>query len=187
MDIKSASITVILMILLLLNCGKKPSGPEEITLSSRSYKGHQSDADANNFIAVYPNAVGTRLDDCILCHTNGHVEQNGKTRFLNAYDYCHHIKENGLALNLILNSYGAAYDFLGRNQNAIESLHDIDCDGDSYANGFSYHDDQFTFGVNYYYKNVKVQLNYIHKNYEALYFREIANDLFALNVQIKVG
>ena len=44
---------------------------EEPLVSSRAYKGHESDKDANNFVAAYPDALGTRLDDCQTCHKGG--------------------------------------------------------------------------------------------------------------------
>ena len=37
-------------------------------VSSRSYRGHESDVDITNFVNVYRPTVGTRLDDCQTCH-----------------------------------------------------------------------------------------------------------------------
>ncbi len=34
-----------------------------------AYSAHQNDTDINNFLAVYPSAKSTKLDDCALCHT----------------------------------------------------------------------------------------------------------------------
>jgi len=42
-------------------------------VSSRSYQGHEDDADANNLVGVYPSIVGIRLDDCQSCHS-GKIE-----------------------------------------------------------------------------------------------------------------
>ncbi len=63
--------------LLFLGC---PNNPPDELVSSRSYSGHESDLDANNFVRAYPAAVGTRLDDCQLCHSGGTVVQRQATR-----------------------------------------------------------------------------------------------------------
>ena len=33
-----------------------------------AYSSHQNDQDIGNFLAVYPFAKSTKLDDCVLCH-----------------------------------------------------------------------------------------------------------------------
>ena len=33
-----------------------------------AYSAHQNDTDITNFLAVYPSAKSTKLDDCALCH-----------------------------------------------------------------------------------------------------------------------
>ena len=38
-----------------------------------AYSAHQNDQDINHFLAVYPFAKSTKLDDCALCHTSGNI------------------------------------------------------------------------------------------------------------------
>lgn len=49
-----------------------------ITLSAglAAYSAHQNDQDVNNFLAVYPVAKSTKLDDCALCHKSGTIGKN---------------------------------------------------------------------------------------------------------------
>ncbi len=55
-------------------------------VSSRSYKGHEDDTDANNLVGAYPLLVGTRLDDCQTCHS-GTIEDGRLAG--SACDNCH--------------------------------------------------------------------------------------------------
>ena len=65
--------TLVLLMGLLINCSNDdPLAPDEIR-SSRSYQGHASDTDINNFVRAYTHTVGTRLDDCQTCHRGGEV------------------------------------------------------------------------------------------------------------------
>ena len=50
-----------------------------------AYSSHQNDQDINNFLAVYPFARSTKLDDCSLCHPGGKI--GSKT--YGSCDYCH--------------------------------------------------------------------------------------------------
>ena len=52
-----------------------------------AYSSHQNDQDVNNFMAVYPFAKSTKLDDCALCHKSGKI--GSKT--YGSCDYCHQI------------------------------------------------------------------------------------------------
>ena len=83
-------------------------------LSSRAYKGHENDVDANNLCNVYPSVVGTRLDDCQTCHT-GRIEE-GKLAS-NACDYCHNLMlhETGHTFMETLNPYGLDYFYTAQN------------------------------------------------------------------------
>jgi hypothetical protein len=103
-----------------------------VTLSAAlaAYSAHQNDQDVNNFLAVYPFAKSTKLDDCSLCHTSGKI---GKNTY-GSCDYCHQVYKtqppHGDILKT-LNSYGLAYNDAGGDLKAIE---DLNSDGDSYTN-----------------------------------------------------
>ncbi len=43
-----------------------------------AYSAHQNDTDVNSFLAVYPSAKSTKLDDCALCHPGAVIFQRGK-------------------------------------------------------------------------------------------------------------
>jgi hypothetical protein len=109
--------------------------------SSRSYRGHASDADINNFVTVYPHTVGTRLDDCQTCHKAGEVTGTDGTVHANPCDFCHYVihPPDGWS-NLpttsaqTLNPYGAAYSDAGRGTAALTAIADSDSDGDGYSN-----------------------------------------------------
>jgi len=110
-------------------------------VSSRSYSGHETDADANNFVNVYPEMVGTRLDDCKTCHRAG-VEGTDTEKIYNVCDYCHLLEfpddksETGVPETFedTLNVYGLAYLDAGRDQEALSIIRAADTDGDGYAN-----------------------------------------------------
>ncbi len=119
---------------------------EEPLVSSRAYKGHESDKDANNLVTVYPAALGTRLDDCQTCHKGASFtyDKGGKpaSTFKNACDYCHLITHPDTSLTGdhpkkyidTLNAYGAAYLTAGRSTDALRQIADQDSDGDGHTN-----------------------------------------------------
>lgn len=137
----SALPAVVVALALNAACSDDPSSPDDIR-SSRSYQGHASDVDINNFVNAYPNTVGTRLDDCQTCHAGGEVtDDDNDAVHANPCDYCHYIIHppdgwSGLPTNLdqTLNPYGAAYDDAGRNADALASIAGDDSDGDGYSN-----------------------------------------------------
>ena len=85
------------------------------TLGLAAYSAHQNDVDVNHFLAVYPAAKATKLDDCALCHKSGKI--GSKT--YGSCDYCHKFikprNPTGYSWHT-LNSYGLAYKDSGRNQ-----------------------------------------------------------------------
>jgi hypothetical protein len=95
-----------------------------------AYSSHQNDQDINNFLAVYPFAKSTKLDDCSLCHPGS---PNGKS---GSCDYCH--QTYGLnaphTQPVPLNLYGAAYRNAGRTTASIQTIQDLDSDGDGKTN-----------------------------------------------------
>ena len=94
-----------------------------------AYSSHQNDQDINNFLAVYPFARSTKLDDCSLCHPGSPDSKSGSC------DYCHqtyHLQPpHG---QVPLNPYGQAYKDKGRDQVALRNIEGLDSDGDGYTN-----------------------------------------------------
>jgi hypothetical protein len=104
-----------------------------VTAALAAYSAHQNDQDINNFLAVYPFAKSTKLDDCSLCHTSGTI---GKNTY-GSCDYCHQIyktQEPHGDILLTLNSYGLAYNSAGETPQAIKAIEAMDSDGDNYTN-----------------------------------------------------
>ena len=113
-------------------------------VSSRSYRGHESDVDITNFVNVYQATVGTRLDDCQTCHKSATLTEadGGNQVTKNPCDYCHLIQtpETGYIEALpttprdTLNPYGLDYDNAGRSRDGLQAIAANDSDGDGYAN-----------------------------------------------------
>ena len=98
-----------------------------------SYKSHNNDQDSNAFLAAYPQAKGTKLDNCYLCHTGGKV--SGKTK--DSCDYCHSVfgyKEPHGNIMDTLNLFAKDYMINGKNQAAFSIMAQMDSDGDGYSN-----------------------------------------------------
>ena len=102
-------------------------------VSSRAYKGHESDLDTNNFVNAYPAALGTRLDDCQTCHRGGTFTDSATSRKAtkNACDFCHLVQHpmsgtfdeaQPASYAQTLNPYGAAYQAAGRTKEALTSM-----------------------------------------------------------------
>jgi hypothetical protein len=124
------------MVLLLSFCPScVDDGSREIEdqVSSRSYKGHEDDTDANNLVGVYPSLVGTRLDDCQTCHS-GKIE-DGKLAG-SSCDNCHDLMLHGAGrpAEETLNEFGLDYLAAGRSRQALEDTKDKDSDGDGFSN-----------------------------------------------------
>ena len=101
-----------------------------------AYSSHQNDQDINNFLTVYPFAKSTKLDDCSLCHPGGSITAGGKTTTYGSCDYCH--QTYGLKAPhtqpVPLNSYGVAYKAVGRTTASIQTIQNLDSDGDGKTN-----------------------------------------------------
>jgi hypothetical protein len=129
------TLFLVLLVGTFLGCGEDES--EELQqVSSRAYKGHENDMDANNFVSMYPSILGTRLDDCHTCHT-GEVK-DGKVAS-NACDNCHNLMLHGEEVGShtfteTLNPFGLDYLNAGRNSEALKSIKDKDSDGDGFKN-----------------------------------------------------
>lgn len=116
----------LLFLSVLLGCTGAPP-------SSRSYKGHENDADADNLVGAYPFLVGTRLDDCQTCH-EGRIEDGRLAG--SACDHCHELLLHGAGhhANETLNEFGRDYLAAGRSIAALESVRERDSDGDGFTN-----------------------------------------------------
>lgn len=93
---------------------------------------HAGEADAPNFLAVYPDKAGTKLDNCALCHCGG---MQGKKK-LGSCQWCHYkygYDQSGDIL-ATLNTYGRAYLDSGRTTAALQAIQDLDSDSDGYSN-----------------------------------------------------
>jgi hypothetical protein len=138
-------LTIIVTFAVTLAAGcSSSSDPDEV--SSRAYQGHESDLDANNFVSVYPETIGTRLDDCHTCHkgatfTYGEAEDPDSV-YVNSCDYCHLIthpvetffEDLPESYADTLNPYGADYLAAGRNKKALRAIEGDDSDGDTFGN-----------------------------------------------------
>jgi hypothetical protein len=126
-------LAALLLLGLLLICGA--CAPKEMAepVSSRSYKGHANDIDANNLVAAYPSLVGTRLDDCQTCHA-GRMKE-GKPAG-SACDNCHDLLLHGGEGDPreSLNGFGADYLAAGRSKEALEAIKAKDSDEDGHSN-----------------------------------------------------
>jgi hypothetical protein len=94
-----------------------------------AYSAHQNDVDVNHFLAVYPAAKATKLDDCALCHKSGQIG----SRTYGSCDYCHQIYE-AQGFLATLNPYGVAYKDSGKNQEALRNIESWNSDGDISTN-----------------------------------------------------
>jgi hypothetical protein len=111
--------------------------------SSRAYRGHETDVDINNLVSVYPELIGTRLDDCQTCHRSGDVEHESMgNQTLNPCSYCHLIAYPDEAITSgapgkmadTLNGYGADYLEAGRDKEALVAIASDDSDTDGHDN-----------------------------------------------------
>jgi hypothetical protein len=119
-----------------------PGGGRPQATASRAYVGHENDADIRSFIAHYPAAAGTRLDDCQTCHRGG-IKGTDTEREYSPCGYCHLLVypnsryKTGVPQTMTdtLNAYGLAYRKAGRTAEAFGAIDAQDSDGDGSANG----------------------------------------------------
>ena len=131
-----ALLFVFLLMISLIGCGGKEDESDKPIVSSRAYKGHENDLDANNICTAYPGIVGTRLDDCRTCHT-GKIDKEKNEVVTNTCDYCHELMvhgEGGHTFAETLNPYGADYAKAGRTVDGIKQVSSLDSDKDGHTN-----------------------------------------------------
>ncbi len=98
---------------------------------------HEGEIDSGNFIAVYPDMAGTKLDHCALCHSGGEYEKKeGVFVELGCCQWCHYSYGYDGSGNIVdtLNTYGLDYYTNGRNASAITAIEGLDSDGDGFTN-----------------------------------------------------
>jgi hypothetical protein len=93
---------------------------------------HEGEQDSPNFLAVYPQTAGTKLDSCATCHTGG----QGTKSAVGSCQWCHMTYGYDASGNIgdTLNSYGLAYFANGRSEAALQAIEGMDSDGDGYSN-----------------------------------------------------
>ena len=128
-------VTKTVLMLFMIACGVAllSAGPAKAAYN------HKGEIDSGNFLAVYPDKAGTKLDSCNLCHTGGSYTAGGKTTTYGSCQWCHYKTNYGASstpenLQATLNPYGLDYLLNGRSAAAIQSIATLDSDGDSYSN-----------------------------------------------------
>jgi hypothetical protein len=115
--------------------------PGDQRAASRSYVGHEKDDDSQAFLRRYPQAAGTRLDDCQTCHRGGASGTDAEREY-SPCSYCHLLVysnaryKTGVPKNYedTLNPFGLAYKKAGRSVAALAAIEPQDSDGDGTAN-----------------------------------------------------
>ena len=92
--------------------------------------------DPASFLASHPEAAGTKLDSCALCHSGGSYVSGGKTTTLGSCMWCHYLSNytTSKVTTATLNPYGSDFLAHGRNAAAITAIDGLDSDGDGYKN-----------------------------------------------------
>jgi hypothetical protein len=108
------------------------------TSASNAAYDHKGEMDSKNFISVYHDKAGTKLDNCNLCHTGGSYQNSsGKLVTLGSCQWCHYSYGYGEPHGNIddtLNPYGKDYKSKGSNVDAVKAIEGLDSDGDGYSN-----------------------------------------------------
>jgi hypothetical protein len=98
---------------------------------------HMGEKDAPNFQQAYPDKVGTKLDDCALCHKgNTYKAKSGNIVTESVCQYCHgaYGYDGKGDINKTLNTYGVDYRAAGRCVSAFAAIEKKDSDNDTYSN-----------------------------------------------------
>jgi hypothetical protein len=111
-----------------------------VTLASVALAAYQhagdADKDAKYFRDIYPGMIGTKLDNCTLCHSGG-VDTSGKKPItMGSCQWCHFkygYNKSG-DITATLNSYGKDYLTNGRSTVALKAIEQMDSDGDGFSN-----------------------------------------------------
>jgi hypothetical protein len=117
------------------------AGQGSQSVASRSYVGHKKGADSQAILLRYPQAAGTRLDDCQICHRGGPRGTDAEREY-SPCSYCHLLVypnsryKTGVPKNYeeTLNPFGLAYKKAGRGVAALAAIESQDSDGDGTPN-----------------------------------------------------
>ena len=97
---------------------------------------HEGEKDADKFLSTYPDAAGTKLDNCALCHGGGQYESKGSMVSLGSCQWCHYSYgyDGAGEIEDTIKTYCADYKTAGRNTAAVTAIDAMDSDGDGYTN-----------------------------------------------------
>ncbi|MGB4593000.1 MAG: GEGP motif-containing diheme protein [Coriobacteriia bacterium] len=98
---------------------------------------HMGEIDSDFFLEVHPEAAGTKLDSCTLCHSGGsYVDSKGKTVSLGSCQWCHYVYGYDAMGDILvtLNPYGLDYLMSGRVPAAVRGIESTDSDLDGFSN-----------------------------------------------------
>lgn len=98
---------------------------------------HEGEEDSANFLEVYPEKAGTKLDHCALCHSGGQYEKKPDVWVsLGSCQWCHYSYGYEGTGNIVdtMNPYGLDYYVNGRDAEAVETIDSEDSDEDGYTN-----------------------------------------------------
>jgi hypothetical protein len=137
---KNIIISTSLILTLFLGVAILAKSSQE-KVQSRAYIGHESDRDIQNFIRQYPQAAGTRLDDCQTCHRSG-IAGTDTEKTYSQCGYCHLLQypnprfKTGVPTKFedTLNAYGLEYKRKGRTSEALAAIAKLDSDEDGASN-----------------------------------------------------
>jgi hypothetical protein len=138
---RKMSLGVVILLATILFGWSLFAGNPAAKVKSRAYVGHENDQDVQNFVQQYPKAVGTRLDDCQVCHRSG-VAGTDTAREYSPCGYCHLLQypnskyKTGVPKGFedTLNTFGLAYKKAGRTAAALANISSQDSDGDTFSN-----------------------------------------------------
>lgn len=98
---------------------------------------HMDEQDAPKFQQAYPDLIGTKLDDCTLCHSGGQYEKKpGKWATEGSCQWCHRTYgyDGSGDIEETLNPFGRDYRDAGRSVAAFAAIEGLDSDNDTYSN-----------------------------------------------------
>ena len=98
---------------------------------------HMGESDSAIFLTAHPEAAGSKLDACALCHTGGSRMMQGRTVSVGSCQWCHETYgyDGKGDISGTLNPYGRDYLQHGRSAEAVAAIEATDSDGDGYSNG----------------------------------------------------
>lgn len=102
-----------------------------------AYRTH-TETDSDLFFKTYPQALGSRLDGCDVCHTRITAlpagAKSGKSVTLSSCDSCHRLTDYGRKSADALTQFGRDYMKAGRSAAAFAAIAQRDSDGDGASN-----------------------------------------------------